>query len=59
MVEGDVPGGEICGVTAAASTSASTFCSGAPLAAPSTASLDRVAAGVMGGECIDEGRGLG
>lgn len=54
VVVGDVlvPGGEICGVIAAASTAAS-FWSGAPLAAPSTASLDRVAAGVIGGECIE------
>lgn len=58
VVDGDVPGGEICGVTAAASSSASTFCSGAPLADPSTASRDLVAAGVMGGECIEVGRGL-
>lgn len=57
VVEGDVPGGEICGVTAAGSSSASTFCRGAPLAVASTAaSLDRVAAGVIGGECIEEGR---
>lgn len=58
VVDGDVPGGEICGVTAAASSSASTFCSGAPLAVPSTASRDLVAAGVIGGECIEVGRGL-
>jgi hypothetical protein len=58
VVVGDVPvpGGEICGVMAAASASPS-FWSDAPLTTPSTASLDRVAAGVIGGECI-EGRGL-
>lgn len=58
VVDGDVPGGEICGVTAAASSSASTFWSGAPFAVPSTASRDLVAAGVIGGECIEDGRGL-
>lgn len=58
VVDGDVPGGEICGVTAAGSSSASTFCSGAPFAVPSTASRDLVAAGVMGGECMEVGRGL-
>jgi hypothetical protein len=58
VVDGDVPGGEICGVTAAGSSSASTFCSGAPFAVPSTASRDLVAAGVIGGECIEVGRGL-
>lgn len=55
----DVPGGEICGVTAAGSSSLLTFCNGAPFADASTASLDLVAAGVIGGECIDvDGRGL-
>jgi len=59
VVDGDVPGGEICGVTAAGSSSASTFCKGAPFACPSAgASLDLVAAGVMGGECIEDTRGL-
>lgn len=58
VVDGDVPGGEICGVTAAASSSASTLCSGAPFAVPSAASRDLVAAGVIGGECIEVGRGL-
>lgn len=52
VVVGDVPvpGGEICGVIA---STAPSFWSGAPLAVPSTASLDRVAAGVIGGECIE------
>jgi hypothetical protein len=61
VVEGevpDVPGGEICGVTAAGSSSASTFWRGAPFAVLSAASRDLVAAGVIGGECIEVGRGL-
>jgi hypothetical protein len=58
VVVGDVPGDEICGVTAAGSSSVLTFWRGAPLVVPSTASLDLVAAGVMGGECIEDGRGL-
>lgn len=58
VVDGDVPGGEICGVTAAGSSSASTLCRDAPFAFPSTASRDLVAAGVIGGECIEEGLGL-
>jgi hypothetical protein len=58
VVDGDVPGCDICGVMAAGSSSASTFCKGAPFVVPSEASRDRVAAGVMGGECIEVGRGL-
>jgi hypothetical protein len=58
VADGEVPGGEICGVTAAGSTSASTFWRDAPLAVDSTASLDLDAAGVIGGECIENGRGL-
>lgn len=46
-------------MTAAGSSSASTFFRGAPLACVSIGvSLDRVAAGVIGGECIEDTRGL-
>jgi hypothetical protein len=56
--DGDVPGGEICGVTAVGSSSVLTLWRGAPLTLPSIASRDLVAAGVIGGECIEDGRGL-
>jgi hypothetical protein len=58
VVVGDVPGDEIWGVTAVGSSSVLTFWRGASLVVPSIASLDLVAAGVMGGECIEDGRGL-
>jgi hypothetical protein len=58
VVDGDVLGSEICGVTAAGSSSVLTFWRVAPLTVPSIASRDLVAAGVMGGECIEDGRGL-
>jgi len=57
VLDGEMSGPEICGVMAAESSSASTFLKGTvgPLV-PSTASRDLVAAGVIGGECIEEGR---
>lgn len=45
-------------MTAVGSSSVLTFWKEAPLVVPSIASLDLVAAGVMGGECIEDGRGL-
>lgn len=56
----EVPGGDIWDATAAAFSSASTFGRGTPFESlsPSTASRDLVAAGVIGGECIEETRGL-
>lgn len=57
VVERDVLGGEIWGVTAAGSLMASTFCNGGATLTPST-SLDLVAEGVMGGECMGGTRGL-
>jgi hypothetical protein len=58
VVDGEGPGGDSCGVIIDESSSASTFWRGAPFTVVSTWSRDLVAAGVIGGECIEEGRGL-
>lgn len=60
----EVRGGDICGVTTVGSFSASTFCKGAPLplvpasVVGAPGSREEVAAGVRGGECNVDVRGL-
>jgi len=61
VVEGEVTGGETCGVNAVELSSGSTLSRGAVasislVGVPS--SVERVAAGVIGGECIDFTTGL-